>query len=39
VALDSTSTISAGDEAEIYVDSTKMHLFDPATGENLTAGL
>ena len=25
-----------GDEAEIYVDSSQMHLFDPATGENLT---
>ncbi len=25
-----------GDEAEIWVDASKIHLFDPATGENLT---
>lgn len=25
-----------GDEAEIWMDASKMHLFDPATGENLT---
>jgi multiple sugar transport system ATP-binding protein len=36
VALDSTSRIAAGDDAEIYVNSDRMHLFDPATGENLT---
>ena len=28
--------IAEGDEAEIWVDATKIHLFDPATGENLT---
>ena len=28
-----------GDEAEIWVDTRKMHLFDPATGENLTVDL
>ncbi len=39
VSLDSESRVSAGEEAEIYVDSTKMHLFDPATGDNLTVGL
>jgi multiple sugar transport system ATP-binding protein len=39
VALDSASRIRSGDEAEIFVDSTKMHLFDPAGGENLTANL
>ncbi|EON25124.1 ABC transporter [Nocardioides sp. CF8] len=36
VSLDGTSQIAAGDEAEIYVDASKMHLFDPSTGENLT---
>ncbi len=35
-ALDGSSTIAEGDEAEIWVDTSKMHLFDPATGENLT---
>ena len=28
--------IKEGDEAEIWVDGTQMHLFDPSTGENLT---
>jgi multiple sugar transport system ATP-binding protein len=36
IGLDGASQIKEGDEAEIYVDSSKMHLFDPATGENLT---
>ncbi|MGD9694438.1 MAG: ABC transporter ATP-binding protein [Thermoleophilia bacterium] len=36
VALDSASRISSGDEAELYVDSSRMHLFEPGTGENLT---
>jgi multiple sugar transport system ATP-binding protein len=36
IGLDGASRIKEGDEAEIYVDSSKMHLFDPATGENLT---
>ena len=27
---------AAGDEAEIWVNAAKMHLFDPGTGENLT---
>jgi multiple sugar transport system ATP-binding protein len=36
VSLDGSSRIKEGDKAEIYVDATKMHLFDPATGENLT---
>jgi multiple sugar transport system ATP-binding protein len=36
VSLDSSSRIQAGEEAEIYVDASKMHLFDPSTGENLT---
>ncbi len=39
VALDAASRIGDGEEAEIYVDSSKMHLFDPASGDNLTVGL
>ena len=36
VSLDGASRISEGDEATIWVDATKIHLFDPSTGENLT---
>ncbi len=36
ISLDGSSQIKEGDEAEIWVDSSKMHLFDPETGENLT---
>ena len=39
VSLDAASSIKEGDEAEIYVDAARMHLFDPETGENLTCGL
>ncbi|WP_205471350.1 ABC transporter ATP-binding protein [Nocardioides sp. SYSU D00038] len=39
VSLDGSSTVAEGDEAEIWVDTTKMHLFDPSTGENLTVDL
>ena len=39
VALDAASRIKAGDEAELWFDPTKMHLFDPASGENLTRDL
>jgi multiple sugar transport system ATP-binding protein len=39
VSLDSASRIKPGDEAEIFVDARRMHLFDPATQENLTVGL
>ncbi len=38
VSLDSNSKIEKGEDAEIWVDSSEIHLFDPATGENLTAG-
>jgi multiple sugar transport system ATP-binding protein len=38
VALDSASRIQSGDEAEIYVDARKMHLFAPESQENLTVG-
>ena len=36
VSLDGASRIAEGDEAEIWVDASKIHLFDPSTGENLT---
>ncbi len=36
VSLDGASRIAEGDEAEIWVDAGKIHLFDPSTGENLT---
>ena len=36
ISLDATSMVSEGDEAEIWVDTAQMHLFDPSTGENLT---
>jgi multiple sugar transport system ATP-binding protein len=36
ISLDGASRIREGEEAEIWVDGSKMHLFDPATGENLT---
>ncbi|WP_109509262.1 ABC transporter ATP-binding protein [Nocardioides speluncae] len=37
VSLDGASRIKEGDEAEIWVNSAKIHLFDPESGENLTA--
>lgn len=36
VSLDGASRISEGEEAAIWVDGARIHLFDPATGENLT---
>jgi multiple sugar transport system ATP-binding protein len=39
VSLDGASMVKEGDEAEIWVDTSKMHLFDPETGENLTIDL
>ncbi|MFD1859129.1 sn-glycerol-3-phosphate ABC transporter ATP-binding protein UgpC [Aeromicrobium camelliae] len=39
VSLDSASQISEDDEARLVIDTDKIHLFDPASGENLTVGL
>ncbi len=39
VSLDTASRISAGETAELWFDPSRMHLFDPASGENLTRGL
>jgi multiple sugar transport system ATP-binding protein len=36
VALDSASRIKDGEEAELHVDSSRMHLFEPGSGDNLT---
>ena len=36
VALDSASRIRDGQEAELHVDSSRMHLFEPGSGDNLT---
>ncbi|MGH3347644.1 MAG: ABC transporter ATP-binding protein [Nocardioides sp.] len=36
VSLDGSSRIDEGDDAEIWVDARRIHLFDPSTGENLT---
>ncbi len=36
VSLDAASTVHRGEEAELFIDSSRMHLFDPSTGENLT---
>jgi multiple sugar transport system ATP-binding protein len=36
ISLDAASRVKDGDEAELYVDARKMHLFEPSTGENLT---
>ncbi|TSD63547.1 ABC transporter ATP-binding protein [Aeromicrobium piscarium] len=39
VSLDSASQISEDDEAKLSIDTDKIHIFDPSTGENLTVGL
>jgi multiple sugar transport system ATP-binding protein len=36
VSIDSTSRIREGREAEFWLDSRKVHVFDPTTGGNLT---
>jgi multiple sugar transport system ATP-binding protein len=36
ISLDGASRVAEGDEAEIWVNTKMVHLFDPATGENLT---
>jgi multiple sugar transport system ATP-binding protein len=33
--LDASSQVKRGEEAELWVDSTKLHLFDPETGHSL----
>ncbi|WP_026536591.1 ABC transporter ATP-binding protein [Arthrobacter sp. H14] len=36
VTLDASSRLRAGRESELWLDTRKLHLFDPETGENLT---
>ncbi len=36
VALDPSSRISDGQDADLWIDTRQIHLFDPETGENLT---
>jgi multiple sugar transport system ATP-binding protein len=38
VTLDPESRVEEGQEAELWLDPSRMHLFDPATGDNLTHG-
>ncbi|MGI8809754.1 MAG: ABC transporter ATP-binding protein [Acidimicrobiales bacterium] len=39
VSLDTASRIKAGEEAELWFDASRMHVFDPASGDNLTRDL
>ena len=36
MSIDSTSRMREGHDAEFWLDSRKIHVFDPATGDNLT---
>jgi multiple sugar transport system ATP-binding protein len=36
VSLDASSMIAPGDEAELWIDTGRAHIFDAGTGENLT---
>ncbi|MEX5301749.1 ABC transporter ATP-binding protein [Kocuria sabuli] len=36
VSLDATSRIRGGTQGRIWIDTRRMHVFDPETGENLT---
>jgi multiple sugar transport system ATP-binding protein len=38
VSLDAAATVTRGEEAELFIDASRMHLFDPASGDNLTVG-
>ena len=38
VSLDSSSTVSADSDIELAIDTERLHLFDPSSGENLTVG-
>ncbi|MGZ4476966.1 MAG: TOBE domain-containing protein, partial [Nocardioides sp.] len=39
ITLDGGSAVQAGDRIKIWMDAAKVHLFDPATSENLTVDL
>jgi multiple sugar transport system ATP-binding protein len=36
VKLDTESTITEGSDADLWLDPSRVHLFDPETGENIT---
>lgn len=36
IAVDAASRLRGGDTARLWIDTKRIHLFDPATGENLT---
>jgi multiple sugar transport system ATP-binding protein len=36
VALDAASRLEEGQEAQIWLDPSRIHLFDPQSGDNLT---
>ncbi|WUH99008.1 ABC transporter ATP-binding protein [Spirillospora sp. NBC_00431] len=36
VALDASSEIRPGREAQLWIDTSRIHIFDPSTGANLT---
>ncbi|WP_051218158.1 ABC transporter ATP-binding protein [Nocardioides insulae] len=36
ITLEGGSTVQEGDEATVWVDAARFHLFDPETGDNLT---
>ncbi len=38
VTLDAESRVKQGADAELWLDPTRMHLFDPESGDNLTHG-
>jgi multiple sugar transport system ATP-binding protein len=38
-SIDPASQVRAGEPAELWLDPTRMHLFEPASGENLTRDL
>ena len=38
VILDAESRVKQGAEAELWLDPSRMHLFDPESGDNLTQG-
>ena len=35
--VDASSRLDEGKEGELWLDTTKLHLFDPATGERLAS--
>ena len=36
ISLDPASRVTEGEQTEFWIDTSRMHLFDPETGDNLT---